>query len=1050
MPANPPVALVARWGDAVYQFALLIADDGQQAEQLTVAAFRRAPHDPIAQAETALFGSVLSSARGRRPGLTLPGRKHVLPQDWARLPAFERALLGLWLLRGFDGPRLAELAQLAPDVLITRLAAVLAPALDELPGDEFSAWLAGVLGLGTNTPAYVLDQDTRTARDARRQRLDRLAAILRDALDSLHLPPACAEAIEAPDQAEVSGTWRRSPVWIAVLLAGVLIMLVLVIAPWRGRETQSSGGVAPAIDSPTALVQRALDTWEPQPFDGMRHVRVWAAEDKIAERAVLAPNARAFRTPQPHITDVWVDPNGGFRVEVSRDKQTVEWMLGDGDERLEYAVDAPYSACEWIDVGVEGRNAQRFDVPRDQQHEVFQTRLTLGAYGSAYHILQDALQAGDLRSYGRRLEGKTRLIALGYTASGGRNILLLFDAATQQLRAVREVAAQGTQAAARDLWRLEADETLPGTLPRGRPEWVTGRTIRQSSLLDPSCPELRPELVVSLRSLAGRNLWWGQPYVPRALPPGVERMLLISPSRLAEGNFAAQDVRVLLLGPDRWLRLQMGQGGRPSAAGRKVGVWDVTFDDGGGILRASLCRLIVDSAQSPYCSPAFELTATGWSEPELLALIQDLTPVQPDNWHQLDPLFVDGAPLAPETEQLLTRAVDAARPPAASVQYTELTSETRVDPRRQVWQDPYHIPLDVVQPRAIRQRQWLRYEAGTLREMRTEQVLPDGTLLSAYTTGGATSSGYQRVSGTLWTETQTAAAGPLSAVPPGLALILPLLESSEPITVSTDVDGIVLRQPAGAALTNWGSSSWQVVPPYTGDLEGRIERRVWLDPAAARPRKTELVMIDDAGSETLLNRATIAQTNSVAAMPEGSLVDPAALPEDTLVFQQNDPAQPPTLNNGAGLGVQHPERVLVLPFEARNVQSYREDANLEQALQSHIEAIDQTGVTDVRRYELPGIRPLLIVRQGQRDLLALALRTTMLNLINNSSIIRASAPIAVTLDGRPSTAWLIEGGQPMLVAELDGVLLTFSGPDTATLRGPVAEALGQMVWQPAE
>lgn len=1051
MPVQPSVAPVARWGDAVYQFALLIADDRDAAQRLTIAAFRDARQaDPAALADSALYGALLAAARSRRPALTLPRRKHLLPAAWAALPRFERALLGLWLLRDFDGQRLAELARLPADALVARLAAVLAPALDEPVDDQFVAWLSGALGLAAATPSYALDSAAHAARAARQQRLERLTTPLRASLANTHLPPGCAEAIEVLDDAEAPGAWRRSPVWVPALIGAALLLLVVVIAPWRGSSATPSGTAA-GSDTPTTLVQHALDGWALAPGEATRHLRAWAAESRFAERDRLLASSRTFPTPQPHVTDIWLAPDGGFRFEVTRDRQTVEWMLSDGDDRLDYAVNTPASACEWIDVGVRGRTAQRFEIPPEQQQELLQTRLLLGAYGEGYRALQNALDATDLRSYGRRVEGDTQLIALGYTAPDGQDMLLLFDARTQQLRSVRAVTAQGAQATSRDLWRLEVDETIEGTLPRARPDWVNAPSVVQTAVLDPACPELRPDDVVSLRALAGQNLWWGEPYVPRTLPAGVERMLLLSSGPVEANITARADIRLLMVGPDRWLRITMGQGGIPAADARKVGEWDVTLVDD-GLLRASLCRLIVVRPESRYCSPAFELTAIGWSEPELLAVIEQLTPVRPDNWNELDKLFVDATPLAPETAQLLVRAVDAALP-AEGVLHTELASESRVNPRRQVWQDPYHVPLSVLEPKTISERRWLRYEGGSLREQRTEHVLADGTLLSAMAADGSTRATYSRVAAALQIEPDWLAFSALETVPHELALMLPLLESTEPITVSTVAEGTLLRQAADAALTNWQSTSWLVAAPFIDDLAGHIERRVWLDQANARAFKAELVMIDDTGGETLLNRATVVQHNAGSRMPVPSLADPATLPPDTLVYRREDPAQPVQVTNDGGVQLRPPERVLVLPdVESTALYGYREDANIEQALYSSLYATDQSGIADVRRYNLTGSERrsdrLLTVRQGPRDLMALVLRMTMVNSFREPSYLRGSQPVPVTLGGQPSTAWLIqEGNTPLLVAELDGIVLVFSGPDTQTLLGPVAESLGRMVWQ---
>lgn len=1050
MPAHPLAAPVSRWGDAVYQLALLIADDRATAERLAVEAFRVARQaEAGAPSETALFGAVLRHARTRRARLARLRRKHVLPRQWAALPAFERTLLGLWLLRGVDGPRLAQLARLEPDALVTRLAGVLAPAIEEPADEAFSAWLSGLLGLAASVPAYALEPALRAARAARQRRLDQLAAQLRDVL-SVHLPPGCAEAIEALDE-EPSGAWRRSPIWGAAVVAATLAMLLLVIAPWRGREAPAATSSAPGSDTPAALVRHAIDSWGIEPGDGTHHRRVWAVEDELERRAKLLPNLRAFRTPQPHITDIWVDPGGeSFRWEVTRDNQIVEWMLGDGDGRLEYAVNTPYSACEWIDVGILGRTARRFDAPADVQKEVLQTRQKLGAYGMGYHVLRQALAAGDLRSYGRRIEGDNQLIALGYTAPDGRAMVLLFDAQTRQLRSVREVATQGAQATPRDLWRLEADESMEASLPRGRPGWVNGRSMLQASLLDPACPELRPEYIVSIRTLAARDIWWAQPYVPRELPPGIERMLLLSPTPFTPGSWSMQDLSLLMVGPERWMRLRLEQGGVAPTTSRKIGEWDVNLTSDDGQMRASLCRPAQVDQNTRYCSPGIELIATGSTEPELLAVIEQLTQVQPGNWRSLDGLFMDGAPLPAETKQLLMRAVDAALPPADGVLHSETTHESRVDPQRPVWQDPYHVPLDVLQPPSIRERRWLRYEGGVLREQWDEQLAPDGTLLSALAGDGSSVSNYSRSRAELTLEANYTLPWWLNGDPLPLALVLPVLESTEPITVSTVRDGILLQQPAGTALDNWGWTNWFVATPWTGDVEGRVERRVWLDPASARPRKAELLLIDDAGGETLLHRAVVTQSSSGAAMPDRSTLDPAALPRETVVYRRTDPARPAEIS-ATGLDFRLPERVLVLPdAEADALRGYQANTNLEAALNSTIYDIDRSGFVDERRYQLPGMAWTLVVRQGPRDLLAHLLRSNMLNSINQNQpgLNRTSEPVAVILDGRPSTAWLIQNDSPpLLVAELDGVLLMVVGPNAEMMRGPVAEALGRMVWQ---
>jgi hypothetical protein len=79
-----------------------------------------------------------------------------------------------------------------------------------------------------------------------------------------------------------------------------------------------------------------------------------------------------------------------------------------------------------------------------------------------------------------------------------RTVVLLLDGRTYELQAVRELVGDAAQTSARDLWRVDMEETLPA-VPAAVPP-VPGEAIVANAVIDPACPGLERDTVGSARA----------------------------------------------------------------------------------------------------------------------------------------------------------------------------------------------------------------------------------------------------------------------------------------------------------------------------------------------------------------------------------------------------------------------------------------------------------------------------------------------------------------------------------------------------------------------
>ncbi|WP_026369502.1 hypothetical protein [Kallotenue papyrolyticum] len=1049
MPADGWQGPVLRWGDALYGIALLLSDDRERAMQQTVATFARVLAAPPADVELALFRDLLAQRWPRRRF----GQPHELPLRVRRLAPADRALLALWLLHGYDGARLAALSRLTPETLLMRLERALRQALaDALPrfpslpaDDTWRDWIAAELGLRT-APDHPPAGWAALLNAAR--------SMLRGAIGRAGLPPLAREEIEDAilrRREELQTPWWRRPAGtLGLVLLGVALGALLVIAPWRRSAPPAS--LAPV--APQELARRALDGWESAPLSGTLHRRVWA-------RDPWASDARAAL-----ITDVWIEADEArHRVEMRRGSTLVEWQLGNGRDTLLYAALPGNATCRWPDLPLLGaRAARRLVATPEQQRTALRMRLQLGAYGLGYTALRDALTATDLRSLGTRVANGLTLTILAYSTprdDGPRELLLWIDAQSGELHRVQELVATGAQSTVQDLWRLEQRERLPTGVVQRPPEWRRSSGQRQP-LFDPGCPVLEPEAIASLRALVGSNAPWSIPWLPVSPPPGIDEAILIAPRENAT-------LRAILRGPQRWVTLGVSGRLQPNQ-GRRYGDWIVELRQERGRWLGVLCW---QPAARSFCPTNLLLTAGGWSEAELLALIESLAPVDLRTWQALDELFVDPQPLDPDLRALLqTSAATLER--ESGLRYLRARREQALLRAPSPARDPYAPAPELLYPATLIDEYWID-QAGDENARPLERVqrfarrtrLPDGALLSAEQWDGAQYLSYDAREGLARVRHDVASVRldmplPPAGLGPERAMLTLALSLSSPARLEQTADAWRITYPlssAGlAALHGWLSLfGLELTPQQAADLTSdQYLARITIDRATHRPQRADLLTLGGAGQEQLRGALTIEERRTLSAASAASVFAPPALPADAFVVEEIANGFPrllaPTaaLEPPAGFLVWSEQQGITVVRNQEPNRSYLGRSEMfVQALYSGFQALDDTGLIKITTYHLPALDPRVevTVRQGNATLLRHILRRVA---VLEAPSERVSRPLAVTLGGAPATAWLIETlPRPVLIVERDNLLLHISGPDAETLATIVADQLARMTWRAA-
>lgn len=1090
MTTQPWHAALIRWGDPVFRLALLLNDTSIAAEAATVKTFTNVLSAESGDLELDLYAGLLATQRrarwqpARRLRRLLGPRGAVrLPRSLMRLAPEDRALLGLWLLRSLSGAQLVTITRHSAPELVQRLSRTLIELLppsvlaladtdDQPDADVFSAWVERKLGLASGAPVHLVS-DTRHAAEARWQAaLDHLRLQLRGALDGQRLPPRCGEAVETIMLARQAGAptawWERPAVWTAGVVAGTLLLLLLLVLPRGGLSSASPDAQRP-LPPQTAqqIVQQALDGWTTQPISGTLQRTVWALPPAPLPPPVLPRADRSPPAQSAQITNVWMEADSArYRMEVSSDNRVIEWHLGDGTRTLEYAADAWLAhSCPWADSDAVDSLAHSFKASAEQQRDVLTARLTQGAYGQGYHALRRAISATDLRSFGTRVQGKETLLALGFTdrsQTPERRLLLWIDTVTSELRIVQELSSAETGSSARDLWRLEQRLEPPGGIPRGRLDWPQ-TMLKHDAILDPTCPALDPYHVVSLRTLVTANHWWANQYMPQRLPDDVTRALLVS-TNIVRANIASNlldspptETRAIFIGPDRWLRIGNANRTLEPGAGTRRGPWLVNFVESQDGLVATLCNRQLDVNG---CFPTLLIAARGWTQQEVLALVDSLTLVNAQSWGALDELFLDPTPLEPAARSTLQRASQAIQPQRDGTLYSRAEYSARTNPNRPTRQDPYHIPLDELSPARRVQEQWQVYADGESARFSELRTLPDGTVLSFQAGDDQRRSFYYRTDGSATIEPLTRGIrSTLTPFTPAEEVLGAVLDNTLPITLTSQPDALVLEQPLPDVPLNGGQIEMQFSQIWYGELpQGSLLRRTWLDPATAMPRRTQIVHVAPRSQETILGEVTLSEWRYLDQPAPETTFQLPPLPDDVIVIDRLNQAGPQI--GPEQLGIEQPARKLIWRQASTGVEIISEQDLLPLVYQQpglidrmlHIpiaglDSLDQTGLIQATTYRLPNSAASVTIRQGSRRLLRHLLRHRQPEIDRLGQPDQTSKPLTVTIAGEPRTVWLLdEQPMPALVVEIDQMLLHVSGVSVEVLETEIAPLLAQLQW----
>lgn len=1059
MTTYPWRAALTRWGDALFRLALLLTDDRTAAERATITAFTRSFARPSEDPETALYAALLQHKLRRRN----PLRRRSLPRVLDRIAPTDRVLLGAWLLRDLDGPRLLAIAGQPAEAVLPRLAAAIEPFLDVEdfpPADTdsrqlFEQWLGRRLGLAPATSIETTSFD-RAQSNGWQAALDELRQTLREAVGKQHLPTTCVEQIEIemlePHTDEPTRWWQQRAALIGAV--AVVLTLIWIVKPWQ----QGLSGPAGAALTSKELVQKTLDGWTTTPVTGTLHLKVVASEPRLGQR--------------PLTTDVWLTAESAqHRVEVRNGESLIEWQIGDDKHKLSYAAFPLSSSCDWaVEASVLDQTARTFALSAEQQRAARDAALTRGAYGQGYLALQAALAAPDLRSFGTHIEGKTTLLVLGFTdrrSTPERRLLLWIDPARYTLHAVREVADAGGQSNAHDLWRLQSSEASEIKISAVPPSWP-GETQRRDQLLDPRCPGLDPDHILSLRSFL-TSRWWSfqQWYLPAEPPEDTKFAALVTPSFATSGILDSGLVNAIFVGSDRWLQLRMVARDSSPTTGIDRDGWRVRFDEGSNILRGSACRRFTDT-RSGFCVPSITFRAQGWTQEELLTLIESFRPLDGQAWLQYNKLFLDPQPLTADVQSVTEQSLAAIQQLKQGSLYSVAEERSRVDPDQPTYQDPYHIPLELVYPERATHEQWLSFADAQVAQFRNITKNLQGELLSTQLNDGKQYSEYHLPTSTLW---RAPAQGLDGSTPTtswiGEELLFAMIASREPITARKDNGGWLLEQAFHEQPNQDGwfddrYISLSNVRAWIEDLTVReFTRRIWIDPATSLPLKTTIVQRDPQGNEIEILAINI----SVRPQPEPFTDQTFSLPKvppDTITFQSDGTSQ--TTIAADSLPITLPARVLV--WDGNGIETVRQFGRFNpavfnsedrtntiyQAFSILISELDQSGLIYATGYRIQADEATVVLRQGPASLLRYNLRTQGgLGLSNDGSQHRTSSKsLSATIAGESRTVWLLEtSNQAMLVFEIDNLLVHILGSDADLLEQSVLPALSKLEWAPA-
>jgi hypothetical protein len=625
---------------------------------------------------------------------------------------------------------------------------------DAVPEEHRAARAALALGDGSAHADPIirghlaLCEECRAAASGWRELTLRTEETLRAVLREVSAPPGMTGQLVAALRREPRPTLRgalTSP-WALRALVPLAVLLVIGALVWprpvaepRGMATEE----AVAVDEAT-LARRALERLYTAPAGG----GVW--QGRYAMRWYFADASYADLEGQ-----LWLDgERGRHRVQLVHEDGggPFELQLGDGDGALWYSAEGRYAASIYPQLAERWAQKVELRLTPDEQEAMLRARLASGAWDLAGAYLRQAVQAGDLRSWGRRTAGDGADLAVvsfsGASALGRPagtsdrvTVLLSIDTSSGALYEVRElVGPDSGEQTGRTVWRFLGGERLGRAADieeafGRRGAFASGNfAIRPAGAAAPELPTVPGEAVTPLaRALRFQQQ---QPVIPAEAPPGATAAALVS----GEGG-RSPGWTIVYLGPGRRMVistiLPTTSSGAPFL--RTVETEEVQLGSATALLQPGPVQryeAFFGDVQDEYgVVYQAHVSSQGFSRDELLDVLRGLAPLSIEAVRSQSTLFLEPHADDPAAFSALLDALALApAPPAGSVNYSVarvfVRQATDADPLR----DPYHRPPYGGRPETVTVETWTR-AAGRGHEMVSVTHGPDGAVYERRYTG---------------------------------------------------------------------------------------------------------------------------------------------------------------------------------------------------------------------------------------------------------------------------------------------------------------------------
>lgn len=688
---------LGRYADRIYRLALLRDPHPERAAQATATAFRA-----LDWTTTDLDDQVESRLLAAFPALGRIWRKDRLNGIRAafwRLQPHPRLALALRLTRGYDPPAIAAVLGRPEEevrrMLVDAIATLAGDADRELRDECRRSRMARLDEHGAERAHVLTCADCQAAAPRWEQTEQSLCEEIVRVTAPMSLPRPALEQLRAGlrgGAAHNPPIWRQPALLQGALIVGVIVAVLVLVIPQRSTPT---GARAPR--TARDLLAQAVARYGSAPEGtGVLHRR-YAVETEAPRTLLTAETWINAQQPAQH------------RMQLNIEQQIQEWQAGDGDGRLRYflmndALCRPGYSREAL--ALRALHVWKMDGPA--QAELVAARWRLGAWALGRHYLEAALDADQLRSLGTITQEENgtsgaivTLAAEGRTISG--TLLLRLNATTGELREVREVVDDNGVAHSRTPWRLLDEEWIPAVDARRAGIFTTPpmtsrprELLRTAPLLDPGCPALSDEALISLpqrlaNTPSGPSFFWMSP-----TPPDTTQIVAASQTLRTGANRARSlpgwtAMTYIAPGKRLVLRGTLGFSFGSEDDVEQAGEWRVHFTAAGQQrLNGVAVRTVAETQQQGGTEEPFEFFSEGWSRDELLRALATAKPLQLGDTVNAGLPVYDPITLPPAVEAIIEPALRAIERPAGQTLHGVFDYRMREMQSAATLQDPYH------------------------------------------------------------------------------------------------------------------------------------------------------------------------------------------------------------------------------------------------------------------------------------------------------------------------------------------------------------------------